>query len=135
MKSLYLALLLALASCATELPTLTPGQQLFTQATDTAAAVVPLPAGGKYKFKGPVSIILQAGTGNVATPTVTGTDKTGQHAQALSTGPGSPVTASQQKGGVAWWVFLLVGVGSIAGWEWLSHQVNPLGWLPWRAKT
>ena len=92
---------------------LTTPKQLFTQATDTPATVVPLPAGGKYRFKGPFSIVVQAGTGNVATPTY----KTGQHAQAFSTGPSSPVTASSKKSGAPLWVFMLVGGLSTAYWE------------------
>jgi hypothetical protein len=84
----------------------------------------------KLKLTGPVTI--QVGQGNTASQV--GTDKTGQRAQAVSTGAGSPVTASQKKGGVPWWVFLLVGLASIVGWEWLSHQVKMLGWLPWRAR-
>jgi hypothetical protein len=47
-KSLYLAALLALASCAAELPTLTTPQQLFAQATDTPSVVAPLLTGGKF---------------------------------------------------------------------------------------
>lgn len=138
MKSFLLlaAASLLLSNCATEQATLSTGAQLFAQATDTSrGAVVPLPAGGRYKFKGPVSIVLQAGAGNVATPTVTGTDKTGQRAQAVSTGANSPVSASERKGGVAWWVFLLVALGAVVGWEALRRKYNPLGWLPWRVKT
>jgi hypothetical protein len=122
MKVLFLAFLLALASCATEQTMLTTPQQLFTQATDTPAALAPLAAGGKYKFKGPVSIVVQTGTGNVATPTVKGMDQTGQHAQAMSTGSGSPVAATSKKGGVPWWVFVGVGGLSIAAWQWLKSR-------------
>jgi len=136
MLTAVLLLASAVAGCATEQAALTTGPQLFAQATETAQpAVVQLPAGGKYKFKGPVSIVLQAGTGNVATPTVTGTDKTAQRAQAVSTGDNSPVKASQEKGGVPWWVFGIVAVVAVAAWEYLRRQLNPLGWLPWRAKT
>lgn len=117
MRLLVIALLLALASCATEQATLTTPAQLFTQATDSSGAVVPLALTGK--FKGPVSIIVQAGPGNVATPTMTGIDKTGQHTPALSTGPGSPVTVSSKPGSVPWWVLLLLGGLSVAGWRWL----------------
>jgi hypothetical protein len=123
MKNLVFAAALLLASCATEQATLTTPTQLFTQATDSSGTTAPLALTGK--FKGPVSIVVQAGTGNVATPTVKGADKTGQGAQAVSTGPGSPVTASQQKGSVPWWVFALVGAVSIAAWEWLRPK------LPW----
>ena len=129
------ALLLALASCATEQATLTTPTQLFTQATDSSGAVVPLALTGK--FKGPVSIVVQAGTGNVATPTVKGTDKTGQHSQAVSTGPGSPVSASQKRSGRPLAVYIVVALllllSGAAGWEWLSHQ-GLLAWLPWRIR-
>jgi len=131
MRRYLLAALTLLVSCATEQPTLTTAPQLFAQATDTSrAAVVPLPAGGRYKFKGPVSIVLQAGTGNVATPTVTGTDKTAQRAQAVSTGPNSPIQASQKKGSAPWWALVLVGVVSIAAWQWLKPKLKPPSWLP-----
>jgi hypothetical protein len=120
MKPLTITLLLALAGCATEQAALTTPAQLFTQATDSSGVVVPLALNGK--FKGPVSIVVQAGPGNVATPTMTGMDKTGQHAQALSTGPGSPVTASSKPGSVPWWVLLLLGGLSVAGWRWLRSS-------------
>jgi hypothetical protein len=114
-------LLLALANCVAKRAALTTPTQLFTQATDSCGVVVPLALTGK--FKGPVSIIVQAGPGNVATPTVTGIDKTGQHAPALSTRPGSPVTANSKPGGVPWWVLLLLGGLSIAGWRWLRPSL------------
>lgn len=120
MKPLLLTALLLLASCATEQATLTTPTQLFTQATDTSGAVVPLTLSGK--FKGPVSIVLQTGTGNVATPTVKGSDKTGQRAQAVSTGAGSPIQASQKKGGVPWWIFVGVGGLSLAAWQWVKAR-------------
>ena len=74
------------------------------------------------KFKGPVSIVVQKGAGNVATPTVKAIDKTGQHSQALSTGPSSPVAATSKKGSVPWWVFVGVGGLSIAVWQWLKAR-------------
>jgi hypothetical protein len=111
---------LALAGCATEQATLTTPAQLFTQATDSSGAVVPLTL--RCKFKGPVSVVVQMGTGNVATPTVKTTDKTGQHSQAVSTGAESPSTASSKKGGVPWWTLLLAGGLSLAGWQWLKSS-------------
>lgn len=137
MKILAIGLLLALASCATEQETLTTPQQLFTQATDTPGAVVPLAAGGKFKIKGPVSIVVQAGSGNVATPTVTDSRKTGQRAQAVSTGASSPIEASQKRAGapLAMYVIgaLVLLLAGAAGGEWLSHR-GLLAWLPWRAR-
>ena len=120
MKYFAFALLL-LASCATEQATLTTPTQLFTQATDTSGDVVPLTLSGK--FKGPVSIVLQTGTGNVATPTVKATDKTGQNAQAVSTWPDSPVTASQKKGGTPWWVFAGIAVLGAGVWQWFRDRL------------
>jgi hypothetical protein len=123
----YLLLLLALASCATE---------RYAPAVDTkvdsalVAAGIPSLSVHKLKLTGPVTI--QVGQGNSSSQV--GTDKTGQRAQAVSTGAGSPVQANQKKGAVTWWVFVLVGVASVVAWEWLSYQVGPLGWLPWRAK-
>ena len=70
MRLSAIGLVLVLASCLTEQATLSTPAQPFTQATNTPTAVVPMPAGGKYKFKEPVAIIVQAGTSNVATPTV-----------------------------------------------------------------
>jgi len=135
MKPLYTALLLTLASCATEQATLTTGQQLFTQATDTSGAIVPLALTGK--FKGPVSVVVQMGTGNVATPTVTDSRKTGQRAQAVSTGASSPIKASQKRAGLPLAVYvgasLLLLLAGAAGWEWFSHR-GLLAWLPWRAR-
>jgi len=127
MKHLLLAAAL-LTSCATERYAPAVDAQVDSALT---AAGLPSLAVHKLKLTGPVTI--QAGQGNTASQV--GTDKTGQRAQAVSTGVGSPVAASQKKGGVPWWVFVLVGVASICGWEWLSHQVSPLGWLPWRAKA
>jgi hypothetical protein len=118
MKPLLFTALLLLASCATEQATLTTPTQLFAQATDSSGAVVPLALTGK--FKAPVSIVVQMGAGNVATPTVKATDKTGQRAQAVSTGANSPVMATSKKGSVPWWVFVGVGGLTIAAWQWLK---------------
>lgn len=127
MKLPTLALLL-LAGCATEQATLTTPAQLFTQATDSStSALSPLSfgQGGKYKFKGPVSIVVQTGTGNVATPTVTDSHKMGKHAQVVNTGDGSPLTSTTVKREVPWWVLLLIGGLSIAGWQWLRLSLPP----------
>jgi hypothetical protein len=126
MKARYLAALLGLTSCATE--RYAPAVDTKVDSALVAAGIPPL-AVRKLKLIGPVTI--QVGQGNTASQV--GTDKTGQRAQAVSTGPGSPIQASQKKGGVPWWVFGLVAVAGAAGWEWLSSQV-PLGWLRWRAR-
>lgn len=120
-----LLLAFAVAGCATERVALATDAKVDSALV--AAGVPPLSV-RKLVFRGPVT--LQVGQGN--TSSTVGTDKTGQRAQAVSTGAHSPIQASQKKGGVPWWVFGLVGLASVAGWEWLRHQVNPLGWLPWR---
>ena len=125
MKRLLLATALLLTSCATE--RYAPAVDAQVDSALTAAGLPPL-AIHKLKLTGPVTI--QVGQGNSASQV--GTDKTGQRAQAVNTGAGSPVTASQKKGGVAWWVFVLVAIAGATGWEWLSHQ-RLLRWLPWRA--
>jgi hypothetical protein len=124
----YLLFLLALASCATE--RYAPAIDARVDSALVAAGIPPL-AVHKLKLTGPVTI--QIGQGN--TSSTVGTDKTGQRAQAVSTGPNSPVTASQKKASVPWWLLGLVVAASIAAWEWFTHLLNPLGWLPWRAKT
>ncbi|MDO7886702.1 hypothetical protein [Hymenobacter cheonanensis] len=126
MKRYLLATLLGLASCATERVPLATDAKVDSALV--AAGIPPL-AVHKLKLTGPVT--MQVGQGNSSS--TVGTDKTGQRAQAVSTGAGSPIQASQKKGGVPWWVFAFVGLASIAGWEWLSSQV-PLGWLRWRAR-
>lgn len=118
-------LLLALPGCSVE--RFAPAVDAQVDSTLCAAGLPPL-AFGKAVFRGPVT--LQMGQGN--TNTTTGPSKVKTRAQALSTGDNSPVTASQKKGALPWWVFALVGVGAIIGWEYLSHQLSPLGWLPWR---
>lgn len=116
-------LTLALAGCSTERVALATDAKV--DSTLTAVGLPPL-AVHKFVFRGPVTV--QVGQGN--TNSTVGTDKTGQRAQALSTGANSPVTASQHKGGIPWWVFALVGVASIIGWDYFTHKFNPLHWLP-----
>lgn len=41
--------------------------------------------------------MVQADTGNVATPTMTDSHKMGKHAQVVNTGDGSPLTATTVK--------------------------------------
>jgi hypothetical protein len=126
MKVLLLAASLLLASCATERVPLATDAKVDSALV--AAGIPPLSV-HKLKLTGPVTI--QVGQGN--TSSTVGTDKTGQRAQAVSTGAGSPIQASQKKGGVPWWVFGLVAVAGAAGWEWLSHW-GLLTWLPWRVR-
>ena len=126
MKPLFFTALLLLTNCTTEQATLTTPTQLFAQATDTSVSGLPplsFGQGGKYKFKGPVSIVVQAGTSNVATPTVTDSHKMGKHAQGVNTGNGSPFTTIKQE--VPWWVWLLIGGLSMAGWQWLKPFLRP----------
>lgn len=114
----YLLVLLSLASCATE--RYTPAVDARIDSALVAAGIPPLSV-HKLKLTGPVTI--QVGQGN--TSSQVGMDKTGQRAQAMSTGANSPVTASQKKAGIPWWTFGLVAVASIAGWEWLKRNVWP----------
>ena len=124
MKALLFAAALLLASCATE--RYAPAVDAKVDSALTAAGIPPLSV-HKLKLTGPVTI--QVGQGNTASQV--GTDKTGQRAQAVSTGAGSPIQASQKKGGVPWWVFGLVALAGAVGWEWLSHR-GLRAWLPWR---
>ena len=126
MRAFLLAASLLLASCATERVPLATNAKVDSALV--AAGIPPLSV-HKLKLTGPVTI--QVGQGN--TSSTVGTDKTGQRAQAVSTGAGSPIQASQKKGGVPWWVFGLVAVAGAAGWEWLSHR-GLLTWLPWRVR-
>lgn len=121
-----LLLAFAMAGCSIERVALATDSKVDSALV--TAGIPPL-AVHKLKLTGPVTI--QVGQGN--TSSQVGTDKTGQRAQAVSTGADSPVTASQKKGGMAWWVFGLVAVAGAAGWEWLSHQ-GLLAWLPWRVR-
>ena len=126
MKALLLAAALLLASCATERYALAIDAKVDSALV--AAGIPPLSV-HKLKLTGPVTI--QVGQGNTASQV--GTDKTGQRAQAVSTGAGSPIQASQKKGSLPWWVFGLVALASAAGWEWLNHR-GLLTWLPWRTR-
>jgi hypothetical protein len=121
---LIIGLAVSVAGCATERVALATDSKVDSALV--AAGVPPLSV-RKLKFNGPVT--FQVGQGN--TSSTVGTDKTGQHSQAVSTGAGSPIQANEKKGGLPIWVFLLVGVGSIIGWDYLTHQFNPLKWLPW----
>lgn len=95
MKALLFAAALLLASCATE--RYAPAVDAKVDSTLVAAGIPPLSV-HKLKLTGPVTI--QVGQGNTASQV--GTDKTGQRSQAVSTGAGSPIQASQKKGSVPW---------------------------------
>ncbi|MBH8559005.1 hypothetical protein [Hymenobacter negativus] len=85
---------------------------------------------GKLKAK---TVIIQQGTGNVATPT--DNTKAGQKGGSAATGPGAVASTTTTKpAGLPWWVFALVGVLSIAAWEWLTAKFSLTSWLPWRVK-
>ncbi|WP_310391562.1 hypothetical protein [Hymenobacter sp.] len=115
MKKLLIPLLLAGASgCARD-----QWRAPLAPPADSAAQLLALPAGGKYKFNAPVNIVVQQGTGNVATPTATGKTK----ADAAAIGPGSSA-ASTKPAGTAWWVFGLVAAVGAAVWEWLRRQLS-----------
>jgi len=122
--ALLAGLLLACSSCATE--RYAPGAEATVDSTLTAAGLPPLHV-HKLVFRGPVTV--QVGQGN--TSTTTGTDKTGQRAQAVSTGANSPVVATTKKVPTPWYVFAGVAVLAVALWEWCRRRFNPLGWLPW----
>jgi len=98
------------------------------------SGIVPTPqppllwGGGKLKAG---TLIIQTGTGNVATPT--DNRQAGQKGGAAATAPAAQASATTKEGGQPWWVFALVGGLSIAGWEYVSHR-GLLSWLPWRVK-
>lgn len=109
--NLYLLLLLALTACARG----TWYAPLVLPPDSGSSPPAPLLwGGGKIKA---TTVIFQAGTGNVATPA--------DNAKAVAT-PKPP--------GLPWWVFALVGVLSIAAWEWATAQFKVAAWLPWRVR-
>lgn len=118
MKKLSILLLLvAFGSCTREAWRL----PLASARPDSAAPAELGFGNGKYKFTGPVTLTIQRGNHNVATPTTTGKTK----AEAAAIGPGSSA-ASTQPAGPAWWVWGLVALAGAAGWEWLRGQLSPL---------
>jgi hypothetical protein len=46
-------------------------------------------------------------------------------------GPGA--VASTESAGPSWLLYLLLLIGGAIGWEWLTHWLVPLSWLPWRS--
>jgi len=82
----------------------------------------------KITFRGPVTFTSQTGTGNTATMSATTTDnrKAGQRQGSAATAPNAVATTTTKKGGIPWWVFVLVGVAAIVAWEWLKSYLTPL---------
>lgn len=106
------------------------GQYVGLPSSKTDTLVVPAgTAIGKLKAR---TVILQTGTGNVAS--TTDNTKAGSRGGSAATAPNASASTTTKKAGVPWWVFLLVGVASIVGWEWLTHQFSLTAWLPWRVK-
>lgn len=89
-------------------------------ATDSSALLLPAVPAGKWKFTGPVNIVLQRGNNNVATPTATGKVK----ADAAATAPGAVATATTKKAGVPWWALVLVAVAGAALLAWLQTKFS-----------
>ena len=112
MRAALLLAVLLLSSCARE-------AWRAPMAPDTVALLPAVPP-GKYKFTGPVTITLQHGTGNVATPTATGKVK----ADAAATAPGAVATATTQKAGVPWWALVLVALAGAALLAWLQTKFS-----------
>ncbi|MDO7849837.1 hypothetical protein Q5H92_25985 [Hymenobacter sp. M29] len=126
MKRYLLFLLLALTSCARS----TWHAPLVLPPDSGASPPTPLLwGGGKIKA---TTVIFQAGTGNVATPT--DNTKAGQKGGAAATAPQAQASATTKPGGLPWWVFALVAVLSTAAWEWSTARFIPAAWLPWRQK-
>ena len=101
-------------------------------AGSTASDTTYLPAGttiGKLKAQ---TVIIQQGTGNVAS--ATDNTKAGQKGGAAATAPNATASATTEKDGLPWWVFALVGMLSIAVWEWATRRLIPIAWLPWRVR-
>ncbi|UOQ99907.1 hypothetical protein MUN81_10490 [Hymenobacter sp. 5317J-9] len=73
--------------------------------TDSTALLLPAAPAGKWKFNGPVTIIMQRGNNNVANPTATGKAK----GDAVALGPAQ--ASAVKPSGTPWWVYgLLAGV-------------------------
>lgn len=126
MKRLFALALLLATSCATErdIPAATAHK---ADSVLVAAGLPPLSI-RKLVVRGP--LIVQSGQGNTAS--VADNRKAGQRGGSAATAPGAVATSTTRRGGVPWWVFGLVAVGAVVGWEYVSHQLKPLSWLPWR---
>lgn len=117
---MLVGLAVGLSACASPQPLLTRADSVFV------ASGLPVPR----KIKAGTVIFQAPGS----TASVADNRKAGQRGGAAATAPSATATATTKKAGVPWWVFLLVGVGSVVGWEWLSSQALVRKWLPWRAR-
>lgn len=91
---------------------------------DSTTLALPLPAGGKYKFTGPVTFTIATAPGAVATSTSTDNRKAGQRGGAAATAPDAVATATTKKAGVPWWALVLVALAGAVGWSWLSGKFS-----------
>lgn len=122
MRLLLLLFVLLQLACARR-----PGLTTADGGPDT----VLLPAGAAvHKIKAR-TVILQTGQGHTAT--TADYTKAGQRSQSAAIGTGNTATATTKKAGVPLWVYVLVGVGSVIGWELVTRRV-PAAWLPWRVR-
>ncbi len=79
------------------------------------------------KIKADVVIIQTGQSNNASTTDYT---KAGQRAQSAAVGTGNTAEATKTAA-TPMWVYMLVGVCSVIGWEILTGKV-PAKWLPWR---
>ena len=124
--SLVLALgaALLLASCASTLRLPEPTR------ADTVITTAGLPSVGKLVVRG--NLTIQQGNGN----TVADNRKAGQKQGSAATAPAAHSdNTSKKTGGPAWYIYLGVALIGALGWEYLSHKLTPLSWLPWRPKA
>lgn len=117
MRAALLTAVLLLSSCSREV-------WRAPMAPDTTGLLLPaLPAGGKYKFTGPVTFTVATAPGAVATSTSINNTKAGQKGGAAATAPDAVATATTKKAGVPWWVFVGVAAGGAIGWAWLRGKL------------
>lgn len=107
----------------------TRGQLVGIQssAPDTVRALAWGPI-GKLKAR---TVIVQVGTGNVASPA--DNTKAGQRQGSAATAPGAVATTTTRPGGLSWWFLLLAALVGAAGWACLGPKL-PAKRLPWRAR-
>lgn len=125
MRNFFFLALLLLSGCSR-------GLWRAPMAPDTSMTFLPgLPAGGKYKFTGPVTFTVATAPGAVATSTSTSTDnrKAGQRGGAAATAPDAVATATTKKAGVPWWVFVLVALAGAALLAWGQSKFRSLSFL------
>ena len=100
-----------------------------TTAGDTVTVALGTTIG---KLKAGNVIFQNGGAGNVAN--ANDDRKAGQKGSAAATAPNATACATTTKAPLPWWVFALVGVLSIAIWEWATRRLIPVAWLPWRVR-